>query len=453
MRTLSRISIGVLAVLLMPVFPPVKADDSQQDHSGFQLRLPDVETNGYFEVDSAYRLHNPGRFSRLQSLLETEFIHTPSDWAEFHVLTWLTYDAVYDIHADDYAEEAREAYLSSFSGDDPADRIFREIYLDIYGATMDVRVGRQQVVWGEAIGLRITDVINPQDFRDFILDDFIDSRIPLWMAKLTYYAGDYTLTGLWIPFFEPNRPAPPGSDWEWTFNRIDPPPGVGLMVNNAQEPENDLENGEYGARLAGLIGGWDLTLSYFYTWEDSPTQHVRFDPQAMRLTIDQQFHRQSVFGFTFANAFGFFVPRGEFSYYRGDHFSTADPYAREGITEKDYVYYMIGTDHTRSTQLFNVQFIQKVILHYDEAIYEDRVQNNASFWWQGKFINETLTPELLTIYDLDEDAWLIRPKITYSISDRLSLAGGFDIFSGPARSFLGQFDEDDRVYAKLKYSF
>lgn len=33
------------------------------------------------------------------------------------------------------------------------------------------RIGKQQVVWGEADGLKVLDVVNPQSFREFILDD------------------------------------------------------------------------------------------------------------------------------------------------------------------------------------------------------------------------------------------------------------------------------------------
>jgi len=40
-----------------------------------------------------------------------------------------------------------------------------------------VRLGRQQIVWGEAIGTFVTDVVNPKDFREFVLPDFSELRI------------------------------------------------------------------------------------------------------------------------------------------------------------------------------------------------------------------------------------------------------------------------------------
>ena len=59
----------------------------------------------------------------------------------------------------------------------------REFYWQYGDDAADWKIGKQQVVWGEADGLKLLDVINPQNFREFILDDFDDSRIPLWMIN------------------------------------------------------------------------------------------------------------------------------------------------------------------------------------------------------------------------------------------------------------------------------
>ena len=48
----------------------------------------------------------------------------------------------------------------------------REAYIDILLPSVDFRIGKQAVVWGEAEGAFITDVVSPQDMRSFILADF-----------------------------------------------------------------------------------------------------------------------------------------------------------------------------------------------------------------------------------------------------------------------------------------
>jgi hypothetical protein len=127
--------------------------------------------------------------------------------------------------------------------------------------------------------------------------------------------------------------------------------------------------------------------------------------------------------------------------------------AEDGLVEKDYIHYMVGTDYTFSDYLINIQFIQKYIFDYENDIYEDEVQNNFSFWLQANFLNERLKPEILALYDSNEGAWLIRPKSGYELNDQLIITLGLDVFTGPSRSFFGQFDSNDRMYVEVKYSF
>ena len=454
-KLIRRIKFSAMLAAIFLMSGTVCAGDitEENERNAWKDYFSNFIVNGYIENESAYRLHSPQQFSKVQNLLQLEVKGEVMDYVDFYVMTWVMYDAAYDIYPDDYPDKVRDEYQSNFTADEAIDQIFREVYFDVLLDSMDIRLGKQQVVWGEAIGLRITDVVNPQDYREFILDDFIDSRIPLWMGKINYYLNDWTFEGLWIPFFEPNRFALAGSEWEWTFNRFDPPGGMQVIVHDPDEPTTGLENGEFGGRAYGLIGGWNISTSYLYAWDDSPARHARFDPSTFTLNFDQRYHRMHVVGFTFANAFGRFVPRGEFSYNLGKYFSTADQTDTDGLKEKDFLYYMIGTDYSLSDFFFNTQFIQKIIMDYEEGIYEDQVQNNLSLWVQGKFINETLKPELLTIYGSNDGSWLIRPKVAYDFTDHVVVTAGIDILEGSPRSFFGQFDTNDRIYVEFKYSF
>jgi len=69
----------------------------------------------------------------------------------------------------------------------------RELYVDsLFGENQDieVRVGKQQVVWGTADGIKLLDIINPTDYREFAQNTMEDSRIPVWMAKVEAPVGD-----------------------------------------------------------------------------------------------------------------------------------------------------------------------------------------------------------------------------------------------------------------------
>lgn len=59
----------------------------------------------------------------------------------------------------------------------------RELYIDTTAWGWDFRLGKQQVVWGTADGIKLLDIINPTDFREMNQNDMEDSRIPIWMIN------------------------------------------------------------------------------------------------------------------------------------------------------------------------------------------------------------------------------------------------------------------------------
>lgn len=63
----------------------------------------------------------------------------------------------------------------------------RELYVDTSLMDWDLRVGKQQVVWGTADGIKLLDIINPTDFRELNQNAFEDSRIPVWMINAERY--------------------------------------------------------------------------------------------------------------------------------------------------------------------------------------------------------------------------------------------------------------------------
>jgi len=65
--------------------------------------------------------------------------------------------------------------------------ILREFYFDTNGGGWDFRLGKQQVVWGTADGIKLLDIMNPTDFRELNQNVSEDSRIPVWMINAEKY--------------------------------------------------------------------------------------------------------------------------------------------------------------------------------------------------------------------------------------------------------------------------
>jgi len=62
----------------------------------------------------------------------------------------------------------------------------RELYVDTAAGEEDeiaLRIGKQQVVWGTADGMKLLDIINPTDYREMAQNSMDESRIPVWMIN------------------------------------------------------------------------------------------------------------------------------------------------------------------------------------------------------------------------------------------------------------------------------
>jgi len=59
----------------------------------------------------------------------------------------------------------------------------REAYIDTTSNDWSIRVGKQQVVWGTADGMKLLDAINPTDYTDLAQNQMEDSRIPVFMIN------------------------------------------------------------------------------------------------------------------------------------------------------------------------------------------------------------------------------------------------------------------------------
>src|SRR2546428_4327207 len=96
------------------------------------------------------------------------------------------------------------------------------VYVSPSPPPVSLRLGRQQVTWGETDNFRALDIINPLDLRwHWSREPWEDIRIPLWMARAIYDIGklgpleESFVEGIWIPWdFQRNKvTADPRRPW------------------------------------------------------------------------------------------------------------------------------------------------------------------------------------------------------------------------------------------------
>jgi len=332
----------------------------------------------------------------------------------------------------------------------------REAYMDLYFDNFDIRVGKHQIVWGKADGVFITDIVSPLDLFQFLLPEFDEIRIGVVGTKFNYYVGDNTFEIIWLPVFTPTQYADPNSVWSVkpTF-----PMTPTFDYSNVEVPTS-LENSELFLKYSALTTYIDFEIMGGYMWDDAPTMFSSFVPDGsggMGLVITPEHKRLSLAGGSFSATIEPFVLRGESAYYFGKYFNTTNPAVNQGVIQKDYIHYMIGTDFNLFDVNFSMQFIQKIIMDYEDVIkstplFNDEYNNMMTFLARYSILNETLDLELFSYYDFEFDDALIRPRILYDYSDAINLQFGANIFTG-TEGLFGQYGENDMIYGKIIYSF
>ncbi len=332
----------------------------------------------------------------------------------------------------------------------------REAYMDLYFDNFDLRVGKQQIVWGKADGVFITDIVSPKNLFQFLLPDFDEIRMGVTGAKFDYYFGDNTFELVWLPVFTPTNLPSKNSLWFPKMDFMIPP----TFDYSKQNITPSLKNSEVFAKYSALTSLVDFELMAGYMWDDDATMFSSLSPKptgGMQLTLTPEHKRLSLAGGSFSTTVGPFVFRGEGAYYFGKNFNTKNPAVNNGVIEKDYIHYMLGTDFTLFDIKFSAQFIQKAIMDYEDIIkpnnlFKDESNNMMTFLARYSTLNETLDLEFFTYYDFEYDGALMRPRILYNYSDAINLQFGANIFLG-TEGLFGQYNKNDMVYGKIIYNF
>ncbi len=333
----------------------------------------------------------------------------------------------------------------------------REAYMDMYFNMMDLRLGKQQIVWGKADGVFITDIVSPKNLSEFLLPDFEEIRIGVTSLKLDFYTGDNTLEVVWIPIFTPTTLPENSSIWSVNMGDKLDLPVTPTFDYSKMSVSKKFRNSEIFTKYSIMTSLIDFEIMGGYAYNDDFTPHItkQINPathQLTGITVTPEYHRVSIGGGSFSTTLLGVVLRGEGAYYNGKYFLTSDPRAADGVVPKGSVNYLVGLDFSLFDIKLSGQFIQQIILDYSSDLIDEEYQNTATALMRKTFFRETLRLELFGYFGLTDKDSLIRPKIYYNFADGFDLILGANIFSGD-KGMFGQYNNNDMIYTKIKYSF
>jgi len=112
-----------------------------------------------------------------------------------------------------------------------------------------------------------------------------------------------------------------------------------------------------------------------------------------------------------------------------------------------------GLDFTLpSDTRLNLQVFDRTFFNHDPDIVFKRHEPGYSVLLNRK-LNERLEAEVLYIASLNRTDFLVRPRLLWTFQTNWQAVFGVDIFQGPPTGLFGQFNNRDRVYTELRYSF
>jgi len=357
------------------------------------------------------------------------------------------YDTVYTLHDKPYNRDVLDTYETQLRFDD--------VYLQgALSTDLDLKLGRQIVVWGKSDSIRVTDVINPLDNRVPGITDIEDLRLSTTMLKLDYYTGAWNFSAMAIAENRIFLEAAPRGEYfpvDSIFPNA-PNPFIELI-----EPESDFKDMQYAFALNGLFSGWDLSL-YAADVLDSRWHLEGSLPNAKRVVS-----KIGMLGLALNIVQGSWLFKSEFAYLNSLRYnSTKDLKSRLDT--------LVGFDYMGiQDSVLSFEIVNRHIFDYESQMsgftpgyipdytQEDEVQSVLRA--TRSFSNDTLDITLLlsTFGSHWQYGGFFRASLEYEIIDALVTNFGvidyLDTSKVQEKPFMNTISNNDKIFLDLTYSF
>lgn len=329
----------------------------------------------------------------------------------------------------------------------------RDAYLELGLGTGVLRIGKQQIVWGALDGLKILDAVNPQSFREFILDEFGDSRIGLWSVYADLSLGGWRAELAWLPDATGHEIPVEGAWFELTAPRFrygaqsDAP----RLPTRTERPGVTTSGAGAGLRLSRMLGVWDIS-AVALTGQD-PEPLGRVEAASGRPVLERYYARRELYGLSAATAVGRIALRAELALRPGRRFNRlgADGLVTEAL---DQYTGGIGIDIRGPLDTFvNLQYLVDHVQSAPDGLVRPPTDRLITVFLRRAFAYDTVTTELRWYGETRAGDGLLRASIAWLIGDETTLRLGADIFHGERTGLFGQFADRDRITLSLEHVF
>jgi hypothetical protein len=499
---MKRAGVWLVALVFVSVLISIHINEA----FAFKLLDGKLSIKGFIRNDSAWRTRNGsdtgphnglegGDLVLMRNTFQPEILYEPIDWLSIFVMPRIVYDASLDLDA-----SLAHRITSTKHHDVQYEKKIREIYADISlknvlieDTNTRIRIGKQQIMWGESDLFRMADIINPVDISwDYLLyasvSSFEDIRIPLWAIDANWSMATGHQWGVELVFmplnfqegFETHRLPQSGSNWDLGLPQF--------LVDSVREsePHNDSGNASYGIKLKGTFGGWEVAVFDFYSRVQYPVFRedflMRFTEHISPAGVPKpgkyfQFPFTNKAGATFNKydertktvwrgecVFQFDEPMVDQSFYNST-------FTNQKVYERNTFSFMLGFDrptmipfiNPNRSVFFSAQMFQKHIFDFHDNYMQDPSPGGnmtdpnsyvftllvgTGYRW------ETIQPQLLMSYGLAGEG-MVNPQCEFWLGDNWRIGVGYHAMMSrnTKTAYFGTMRDNDQVYTWLKYQF
>jgi hypothetical protein len=398
---------------------------------------------GFYDFVLAYTYGDPTHWSQAVNRLELGARGDFGGGVKWRLGARIDVDPVY---------MSSDFYLPDVKRNQRFTALWRENYIDFDAAGWEFRLGAQNIVWGDVVGLFFADVVSARDMREFLLPSLDIIRIPQWAARAEYFKGDSHLELIWIPIQTFDLIGKPGGDFYPVPLPSPTPQSVAALFPNPVAPARNLSNSSYGVRGNTLVNGWDMAAFYYRSFASEPTFY-RTTPPGGTPEFAPRYDRIWQAGATVNKDLGAVVAHGELVYAQGQRFATTEADAPDGVVARNTLDWIASVDvpFTESDGRLNLQVFQR---HYfnggQDAVALKSGNFGASVLLTGK-INSAFEPQVLWVQTFNGGGGLVRPRLNWFPVKNMTVGFGVDIFTGPSDGYFGRYNNRDRIYTELRF--
>jgi len=460
MKRLNLIILGVIALLF-------SANITKAQENADKLKL-----SGELMTDQRFLLDDPNDWAWNENRLTLKLDKKITDNSKFYSEVWLRDIGLPQINS--------SADLYNKGIVDPYNLEIREAYVQLFGfltKNLDVKIGRQRIVWGTADKLNPTDNLNPYDLEDVL--DFGRHRGSDAISLDYYFNSEFSLQGVYIPFFQPAN-MPVGIFANALTPEMEMPQGLTLKGFNDQinMPRYNLaESSTAGLKFKGFAAGFDFSVSYVWGRDGMPlATYNTFTPVdtmgGISIHSDLSFYRTHIFGADLAGSIGGVGVWAEAAAFLPEHeqimttdLSAMYPLSPVPVTQdtvilkkEAYVKFIVGADYNFA----NGSYLNFQYMHgFMNERGRDALNDYFFLQYQMKFFDDKLkfTPLAggFIVSDWNDVknnyALIYAPELSYMATDNAEIILSTALFDGKGDNMFAKLADYNMIMFRLKYNF